>query len=138
VTGPNVTGDAGERHFVTGKREEQRSYSRAVIASGPTAYLAGVVDVDAQGRFITGTAEESARAVFDRLRDAVEAAGGTLADIVTMTVFLTDDRYGDDVARVRHEYFEPGHFPASALVTCVSLARPELRMEIQATAVLRG
>lgn len=89
--------DRVERRFITGEREEQRSYSRAV-----------------------------------------EAAGGSLTDIVTMTVFITDDRYGDAFARVRHEYFAADHFPASALVTCVSLARPELRMEIQATAVLNG
>jgi len=133
VTG---SGPDAARSYVTGEREEQRGYSRAVITSGGrTVYLAGVVDVDAEGGFVTG-AEASVRAVHDRLRDAVEAAGGTLEDIVTMTVFLTDDRLGDAFVRIRKEYFAPGRFPASALVTCTSLARPELTMEIQAIAVL--
>jgi 2-iminobutanoate/2-iminopropanoate deaminase len=126
-----------ERQHVTGTWEETRAFSPAVVTrGGRTAYLAGVVDVDEHGAAVTGDAAASARAVLDRLRDAVEAVGGTLADIVTLTVYLTDPRYGEEFVRVRHEYFEAGAFPAAAMLTCVALARPELRMEIQAIAVL--
>jgi 2-iminobutanoate/2-iminopropanoate deaminase len=126
-----------ERQHVRGTWEETRAFSRAVVTrGGRTAYLAGVVDIDEHGGSITGDAEASARAVLDRLRDAVEGVGGTLTDVVTMTVYLTDPRYGEELVRVRHEYFEPGTFPAATMLTCAALARPELRMEIQAIAVL--
>jgi 2-iminobutanoate/2-iminopropanoate deaminase len=127
---------AVEREHLTGERETTRSYSRAVSTrGGRTIYLAGVVDVDETGTPVVGPFEASARAVLDRLREAVEAAGGQLADVVTMTVYITDARFGDDFARVRAEYFAEGRYPASALVTCTALARPDLRVEIQATAV---
>lgn len=126
-----------ERIYIDGERERSRSYSRAVVTrGGRTVYLAGVVDVDADGGPITGGPGASTRAAFDRLRDAVEAAGGTLADIVTMTVHITDARYGDAFAKVRAEYFDADAYPASTLVTCVALARPELTVEITAIAVL--
>jgi 2-iminobutanoate/2-iminopropanoate deaminase len=126
-----------ERRFVTGEREEQRRYSRAVVvAGGRTVYLAGVVDVDADGAFVAGDVEASSRAVLDRLRDAVEAVGGMMGDIVAMTVYLTDARWGDTFVDVRAEYFEAGAFPAATMISGVALAHPQLRIELQATAVL--
>ncbi|MEX2329098.1 MAG: RidA family protein [Nitriliruptoraceae bacterium] len=123
----------------TQERGNVRAYSRAVVVEGGrTAYLAGVTSRGPDGEPVTDSAEAAARAVLDRLGETVELAGGSLADIVTMTVFITDPRYGDDFVRVRGEYFEEGRCPASALVTCTALARPGLMMEIQAIAVLDG
>ena len=128
---------ASEAQFYTGEREESRSYSRAVkVGGGSTVYLAGVVDRDAEGRLIAGSFEERTRAVFERLREAVGVVGGTLADIVSMTVFITDARYGNEFVKLRREYFEASHYPASALITVAGLGDPELRVEIQATAVV--
>ena len=60
---------------------------------------------------------------------------GTLDDIVTMTVFITDPRYGDEFVAIRKQYFTRG-FPGSALITVHALARPEMLVEVQAIAVL--
>jgi hypothetical protein len=65
----------------------------------------------------------------------VEAAGGTKSDIVTMPVFTTDARYHPDVNAVRREVFE-SDFPASTMVQVGALARPELLIEINATAII--
>ena len=62
-------------------------------------------------------------------------AGGKLNDITTMTVFITDARYGDEFIKIRKEFFS-GDYPCSALITVAGLARPEMLVEIQAIAVL--
>lgn len=132
-----MSAGARDRRFVTGDWEETRAFSRAVVThGGSTVHLAGVVDIDEQGRSISGGPEAYARAVLDRLSDAVAAAGGSLSDIVTMTVYLTDPRFGEDLVRVRTEYFDDGAYPAATMLTCAALARPDLHIEIQATAVL--
>jgi 2-iminobutanoate/2-iminopropanoate deaminase len=55
--------------------------------------------------------------------------------MVTMTVFITDARYGDRFTELRKEIFGD-NFPASALITVAGLARPELLVEVQGVAVI--
>src|SRR5207302_7408731 len=62
-------------------------------------------------------------------------AGGALGDMVTMTVFITDARFGDRFTQLRKEIFGD-NFPASALITVAGLARPEMLVEIQGIAVV--
>ena len=61
--------------------------------------------------------------------------GGTLDDIVAMTVFITDIRYNADVNEVRREVFKTNG-PTSTMVQVVALARPELLLEVNAIAVV--
>src|SRR5260221_377887 len=76
-----------------------------------------------------------AREVFARLDRTLGEAGGRLADMVTMTVFITDPRRGDRFTQLRCEIFGD-NFPASALITVAGLARPEMLVEVQGIAVL--
>ena len=126
-----------DREYIAGEQETQRSYSRAVKVTGGTSiYLAGVGGAtDKQGRSLAGDFAAQAHRCFERLQDNLVAAGATLDDVVTMTVFLTDSRYGDEFVALRKEYFARG-YPGSALITVHSLARPEMLLEIQAIAVL--
>ena len=123
------------KEYVTGEREESRSYSRAVKSrGGTTVYLAGVGGAtDAQGNVLDFPSQT--RAAFAKLQENVEAAGGKLADVTTMTVFITDVRYGDDFTQIRKEILT-GDYPGSALITVAGLARPEMLVEIQAIAVI--
>ena len=123
------------RTHVKGEREEASAYSRAVrVTGGTTVYLAGVggatgpdgVELD----FGTQT-----RNAFERLRANLAEAGGALDDVVTMTVFITDARYGDEFKDIRKGLFANG-YPASALITVAGLARPEMLVEVQAIAVV--
>jgi 2-iminobutanoate/2-iminopropanoate deaminase len=125
------------REYVTGEREQSRAYSRAVkVTGGTTVYLAGVGgDPDAQGRSLAGNFPGQVHRVFERMRENLAEAGGTLDDIVTMTVFITDSRYGDEFIELRKQYFTRG-FPASALIGVHSLARPSMLVEVQAIAVI--
>jgi 2-iminobutanoate/2-iminopropanoate deaminase len=125
------------REYFKGEREEQRSYSRAVkVKGGSTVYLAGIgAPTDAQGASLAGNFTAQTHQVFARLQETMAMVGGTLDDIVTMTVFITDPRYGDEFVAIRKQYFTRG-FPGSALITVHSLARPEMLVEVQAIAVL--
>ena len=65
----------------------------------------------------------------------LEAAGGSLDNLVTMTVFITDMRFGDEFVRLRGEILSKD-YPASALIGVSQLANPEALIEIQAIAAL--
>ena len=125
------------KQYVKGQREELRAYSRSVTTTGGKAiWMAGVGGAtDANGRSLAGDFEAQCKATFDNLRASVKAAGGSMDDIVTMTVFITDMRYGDRFTEMRRDYFTKG-YPGSALIGIESLARPEMMLEIQAIAVI--
>ena len=116
---------------------QARAYSQAVVTKGGRiVWLAGQVGAaDASGKSLAGDFEGQVREIFSRLGQTLEEAGGTLADMVTMTVFITDARYGDRFTQLRKEIFGD-NFPASALITVTGLARPEMLVEIQGIAVL--
>ena len=125
------------REYFKDSAEEERSYSPAVkVTGGATVYLAGVgATTDVAGRSLAGDFAGQTRATFERVRANLERAGGTLDDIVTMTVFIKDMQYGTQFTQIRKEFFSRG-FPCSALIGIDSLARPEMMVEVQAIAVL--
>jgi 2-iminobutanoate/2-iminopropanoate deaminase len=98
-------------------------------------FLAGQTGHDAQPQPGVGRFEAQTRRTFERIRMIVEAAGGPLDDLVTMTVFVTDVRFGDEFVRLRSEILKRD-FPASALVGISQLANPGALIEIQAVATL--
>jgi len=92
--------------------------------------------VDSDGRDISGDFEAQTRRVFAIMDHTLRRAGGTLADLVTMTVFIKDPRHGDRFVELRRGLFPDGKFPASALITVSNFARPGIEIEIQGVAVL--
>ena len=128
---------AHTRNHLKRERSEARAYSQAVITEGGrTVWLAGQVALtDAGGKSLAGDFDGQVREVFRLLGVTLADAGGKLGDMVTMTVFITDQRHGDRFVELRKEIFG-GDFPASALITCRALARPELLVEVQGIAVV--
>ena len=124
------------KEYFRGDAEDLRSYSPAIKASGgATIYLAGVgPTTDTSGKSLAGDFEGQVRATFERIRATLARAGGTLDDIVTMTVFIKDMQYGTLFTQIRSEYFNEG-FPCSALIGIDSLARAEMMVEVQAIAM---
>jgi len=96
------------------------SYSQAIRA-GQTVYLAGQIPLDpATMKVVEGPIEQQIERVFQNLAAVAEAAGGSLANIVKLTVFLTDLRHFPNVNEVMARYFrEP--FPARAAVGVAAL-----------------
>ena len=128
---------AHTRIHIKRERSEARAYSQAVITEGGRiVWLAGQIAVqDAAGKSLAGDFDGQVREIFRLLGVTLGEAGGKLGDMVTMTVFITDNRYGDRFTDLRKEIFG-GDFPASALITCRALARPELLVEVQGIAVV--
>jgi enamine deaminase RidA (YjgF/YER057c/UK114 family) len=125
-----------------GKSEQQkkRAYSPAVITQGgKTVWLAGqTATQDEQGNDISGKFDEQVKTIFSLLDKTLQKAGGSLANMVTMTVFITDPRLGDRFVEMRAGFFPGGNYPASALITIAHLARSGMLIEIQGVAVIGG
>ena len=126
-----------KRNFVKRDQAQTRAYSPAVITEGGRiVWLAGqTAGEDGTGRSLAGDFDGQVREIFARLGKTLEAAGGTLKDMVTMTVFITDARHGNRLTEMRREIFGDD-FAASALITVTALARPEFLIEIQGIAVI--
>lgn len=118
--------------------QKSRAFSPAVVVSGgQTVWLAGqTATVDAQGHDICGDFEKQVDAIFALIDQTLRTLGGSLSDLVSMTVFINDTRYGDLFVQKRKEIFKSGHFPASALITVSQFARPGMMLEIQSVAVI--
>jgi 2-iminobutanoate/2-iminopropanoate deaminase len=132
-----ATANLPTRQFLKRDAAQARAYSQAVVtAGGRTVWLAGqVAPIDAAGNSLDGDFDAQVREVFARLGRTLADVGGRLADMVTMTVFITDARYGDRFTELRKEIFGDD-FPASALITVAGLARPGLLVEVQGVAVI--
>jgi 2-iminobutanoate/2-iminopropanoate deaminase len=119
-------------------RQKARAYSPAVITDGGRiVWLAGQAALqDSEGRSLAGNFDAQAREVFHQLDLTLKRAGGSIANMVTMTVFINDPRNGDKLTEMRKEIFPDGNFPGSALITVSNFAAPGLMIEIQGVAVI--
>jgi enamine deaminase RidA (YjgF/YER057c/UK114 family) len=132
------TKDAEKTYLPGDERQRTRSYSPAVVVkSGRTVYLAGHGGYrDESGQEYPGDFDAQVRVAFQRIRSVLERSGGTLKDIVSMTVFVVDMNNGDRFTELRKEFFPEEGYPASALIGIKQLAHPEMMLEIQAIAVI--
>jgi 2-iminobutanoate/2-iminopropanoate deaminase len=128
-----------ERKFIKGTWQEGRAFSPAVITSGgKNVWLAGQgATKDKDGKSLAGNFEAQTHESFRLISETLKATGSTLVDIVSMTVYIIDVRYGDRFVDIRKSYF-PNGFPASALITCAGFANPDMMVEIVPVAVIAG
>jgi enamine deaminase RidA (YjgF/YER057c/UK114 family) len=82
-----------------------------------------------------GDFTEQARGAYGAIKRLVESQGGTLANVVKLTTYVTDMRYRADLAPIRQEFFGTKG-PASTLVEIPALAHPDWMIEIEAIAVI--
>lgn len=112
------------------------TYSQAVKA-GNTVYLSGQIPlVPETMELVTGDMEAQIRRVFDNLAAVCAAAGGTLADIAKLNIFLTDLSHFPLVNQVMAEYFQQP-YPARAAVGVAALPKGAA-VEMDAVMVLGG
>src|SRR5436853_4803136 len=107
---------------------QPETWSNCLVANG-VAYVAGMT---ASGGDLSDEYTQ-AKAIFGKIKHLVEAAGGTMADVVTVTIFVTDIKEREKVWQARREFFT-GNFPASTLVQVAALATPALKVEINPVA----
>jgi len=108
------------------------TWSNCLVVQG-IAYLAGMTARAPDQTSTAGDEYAQSKAIFTKIRHLVEAAGGSMADIVKVTIFVTDISQREKVWQARREFFT-GNFPASTLVQVAALADPSLKVEIEAVA----
>lgn len=104
---------------------------------GDLLFVSGQAASDDDGNVVgVGDFEAQGHQVFRNLQRALEAGGSSLADVVKVTIFVTEGFDFDVIVALRKRYFSPP-YPADSLVEVSALSRPELMIEIEAIAVCR-
>ncbi len=111
-------------------------WSNAVRA-GDMLFISGQVarPFDGGAGMVGKDEYEQAKHIFSRIDRIVKAAGGSMDNLVKMTIYVVDITKNTEVWRARREFFS-GDFPASTLVEVRALAKPEVLVEIEAVAYL--
>lgn len=126
-----------EKNFYPGSWQQHRAFSPAVATrGGRILWLAGHGGLHGTDKPLDGDFDGQVRQAFRNLAATLEQAGAKLADVVTMTVFILDARYGDRFIEIRKEFYPDAKYPASALITVSGFARPSMMVEIQGVAVV--
>lgn len=115
------TGIAASKAPLSGTVKAGRIVRSAHIAKNPQT-----------GELVTGDIEAQARQVFRNLQQAIEAAGGTLADVVQVQAYLIDKADAPGMNRVYREFFSAPYPVRATVVT--DLLSTGIRLEIMATA----
>jgi enamine deaminase RidA (YjgF/YER057c/UK114 family) len=115
-------------------------FSQVVIATGrKMVFISGQTAWDTWKNIVGGDSVlEQARQAFRNLERAMEAAGGTLKDVVALRIYVVDyeAESGTAVGTALREFFSSDTPPASTWIGVSALAVPEFLIEIEATAVL--
>jgi 2-iminobutanoate/2-iminopropanoate deaminase len=109
-------------------------YSQCVRV-GDLVFIAGQCGQAADEQLVSLDFEPQARRALERVQKAIEAAGGSIHDIVSMTIFITDARFGPLFSEMRRDLFGERH-PACALIVVSALMPLGALVEVQAFAVL--
>ncbi len=118
-----------------------KGYSNGIVCTGATLYVAGQVGWNAQGEFAKGDFVAQFDQALANVMAVVTQAGGTSANIVKMTIYVTDlDAYRNSTAAVGVAWRERlgKVFPAMALVGVAGLVEKDALVEIEATALLES
>ena len=129
---------ASARDYQKDDFRQSRGFSTGVVTEGgKTIWLAGMnAIVDEQGKSLAGDVEGQARATLRQIDAALKKAGGSLKNVVSLTVYLTDPRQLDPLVPIYREFWPDGNFPAKTTITVSTLARMGLLLEITAVAVI--
>jgi enamine deaminase RidA (YjgF/YER057c/UK114 family) len=111
-----------------------QTWSNCLVV-GNQVFIAGMVARDGSGVVGGDSMYGQAQAIFAKIKHLMEAAGGSMDDIVKVVIFVTDIKRREEVWKARREVFS-GDFPVSTLVEVRALAAPEVLVEIEAIAVL--
>jgi enamine deaminase RidA (YjgF/YER057c/UK114 family) len=115
--------------------EEAVGYSRAVRL-GQLVEVAGTTAVDDEGRVVgAGSPYTQARFALEKIGRALALVGAGFEDVIRTRIYVTDIARWEEVGRAHGEVFRHVR-PASTLVAVASLVRPDLLVEIEATAVV--
>lgn len=118
-----------------------RGWSNGMLAraGGRLLFVAGQIASDEEGEVRTSGFVDQFRLALANAVTVVEAAGGGVADIGRLTIYVTDiDAYRGSLSELGPAYRSvmDRHFPAMALVAVSDLVHPKAMVEVEATAVI--
>jgi enamine deaminase RidA (YjgF/YER057c/UK114 family) len=116
--------------------EKTYGYSRAIVV-GNEVHIAGTTGYDYAKMAMPDDVAEQTRNIYATFAGVLKEAGGGLADIVRLRTFVTDAAYFDAVLKVQGETFGEIR-PAATMMVVPALLKPEMKVEIEADARLRG
>src|SRR4051794_14920293 len=133
-----AAGPVQSRDYLKQERAQSRGFSPGVVTEGgKTVWISGQTGlVDEQGKSMAGDFEGQARVIFRAIDAVAKRAGGSIKDVVTITVYLLDPRLLDPLMPLRREFWPDGNFPASTTITVHSLPAVGMMLEISAVAVI--
>jgi enamine deaminase RidA (YjgF/YER057c/UK114 family) len=112
-------------------------YSHVRAGTGRLVAVSGQVPFDETGAVVgVGDPRAQAEQVFANIGHALAAAGATFADVVKLTIFITDMALLPVVREARDRHVDVANPPASSAVQVVALFRPEVLLEIEALAIV--
>lgn len=106
-----------------------------LVPAGETLYISGQVGVSETLQFAEGV-EAQTRLTFENIKRIVEAAGGSMQHIVSITLYLKDIADAKAVNKVRNEVLPEAPFPTSTMIGNCTFVMPQILVEISAIAVL--
>jgi len=134
-----MSSEAGFQLLIPETMPKSTGYSQVgVVTSGTIVFVAGQVALDKSGN-IVGKDDFRAQVqqVFENLKAAVEAAGGSFGDVIKMNSYFLDLSHLPGFREVRDRYVNLKNPPASTAVQVPRLFRPEFLVEIEAVAVVK-
>jgi len=132
-----MTRDADRRQeFRVETLHEPISHYTDAVRWGDLLFVSGVAPLDKDSRLVSDDVVAQTRKVFLNMKDILDAAGTTFADVLKVTVFLIDVRDRAKINLVRKEFFGSAR-PASTLIGVKELAMPGMKVEIEAVVGLR-
>jgi 2-iminobutanoate/2-iminopropanoate deaminase len=101
-------------------------------ANGAILITSGVTGRDRGGKIVSESFAEQARQAFQNIKNIVASQGRALDDVMKLTVYVKDIRFGQEYQRVMDEFFHPDKRPASTFVAISSLWDERLLIEMEA------
>jgi 2-iminobutanoate/2-iminopropanoate deaminase len=125
----------GRHEFRLPELGEPVSHYTDAVSFGQLLFVSGRVGLDPQSGAVPDDVVAQARLAFVAIGRVLEAAGASFADVLKVTVYLTDINDRPKINPVRREFFGE-HRPASTLVEVSGLVRPGAKVEVEAVACI--
>ncbi|MGF7146483.1 reactive intermediate/imine deaminase [Sphingomonas zeicaulis] len=106
------------------------------IRFGDLLFISGQAGAGDDGRIVEGGFGAQGEQAFANLRRALEAGGSSLADVIKVTIFVTDMSQFDEVVDLRRRFFS-APYPADTIAEVRALYDPAAMIEIEAIAAIR-
>ncbi|MGO1068913.1 RidA family protein [Lysobacter sp. CA199] len=119
--------------------QKQWGFSPLVVTKGgEIIWLGGhTTTTDENGKDISYDFKAQVRQIFKNIDTDLRRVGGSVSDLVSITVYVNDPRMNQAEAEVIKEVFKDGPYPGSSLLTISNFARPGIVVEVQGIAVIK-